>query len=374
VDSPITLLGAEHPQTIAAPDTFDLILREIEAARESIEIFMYVWRSDNIGNEVAAAVLAAAERGVKVRIIKDIDAIMYERIEMNRKSLLSRPLPFLKRLFYKLITPTFPDTFVEDDHTDALGADLIAHPNVTVDWVNETHTKYYLFDERLLITGSINIEDRHFGYYDYMLALDDPGIVARFRQRGRGEVPYDDSLPVDFLSNAHRPDGSVFEIKPEILNLIESATSSLYLEMAYLGDEEVTAALIAAAKRGVQVTFLFSREANISNDLNYRTIHEIFSKAQVAVHLTDTMIHSKLMMADDEIILTGSANLSVFSMQKSEELDLIIRDHPALITALKSVITKRLAASPAVTELKQLSHFRPLLAGLQQFHQKWNPN
>lgn len=372
--SSIILLGATHPQTIAAPDTFALVLREIAAARESIEIFMYVWRSDKIGNEVAAAVLAAAERGVRVRIIKDIGAIMFERIEMNRKSLLPRPLPALKRLAYKLITPTFPNTYVQDDHTDALGARLLAHPNVTIDWVNQTHTKYYLFDERLLLTGSINIEDRHFGYYDYMLALDDPAIVTRFRQRTRHEVPADPSLPVDFLCNAHHPHGPIFEIKPAILRLINAAQRSIYVEMAYLGDEEVTAALIAAARRGVRLTFLFSREANIGNDLNYRTIHQIFREATVAVHLTDTMIHSKLMMFDEQTILTGSANLSVFSMQKSEELDLVIRQHPALIESLKSVLTKRLAASPPVTSPDQLSHFRPLLAALQQFHQKWNPN
>jgi phosphatidylserine/phosphatidylglycerophosphate/cardiolipin synthase-like enzyme len=370
----LTLLGSEHPQTIAAPATFDLILREIAVAKESIEIFMYVWRSDKIGNEVATAVLAAADRGVKIRIIKDIGAFLFERIEMNRKSLFNRPLPTLKRIVYKLITPTFPKTYVKDDHTDELGHKLIAHPNVTVDWVNETHTKYYLFDDRLLITGSINIEDRHFGYYDYMLALDDPAIVSRFRQRARGEVPHDPSLPVDFLSNSHRPDGSVFEIKPETLRLIECAEQSIYVEMAYLGDEEVTAAFIAAAKRGVKVSFLFSKEANIGNDLNYRTIQEIYTAADVSVHLTETMIHSKLMMIDDHTILTGSANLSVFSMQKSEELDLIIHDHPALITALQDVIAKRLAASPPVTSPDQLSHFRPLLAALQQWHQKKNPN
>ena len=39
----ITLLGADHPKTIAAPEAFELVLREIAAAQESIEIFMYVW-------------------------------------------------------------------------------------------------------------------------------------------------------------------------------------------------------------------------------------------------------------------------------------------------------------------------------------------
>ena len=80
------------------------------------------------------------------------------------------------------------------------------------------------------------------------------------------------------------------------------------------------------------------------------------------------------MMFDDHTILTGSANLSVFSMQKSEELDLIIHDQPDLVTALQDVITKRLAASPPVTSPDQRSKFNRPLAALQQWHQKANPN
>ena len=270
-------------------------------------------RSDKIGNEVAAAVLAAAERGVKVRIIKDIGAFRFERIEMNRKSL------------FNLRLPAPQATGLQADHAprSRRPSSVMNIPTLSVwrcsliptsPWTGSTRPTPNITssDERLLVTGSINIEDRHFDYYDYMLALDDPEIVSRYRQRAAGAVPFDSSRAIDFLCNSHRSEASDFEIKPEILRLIDGARHSIYVEMAYLGDEEVTAAFIAAAKRGVQVTFLFSREANIGNDLNYRTIHEIFTGAEVSVHLTDTMIHSKLMMVDEEVILTGSANLSVF--------------------------------------------------------------
>ncbi|NIP94740.1 MAG: phosphatidylserine/phosphatidylglycerophosphate/cardiolipin synthase family protein, partial [Akkermansiaceae bacterium] len=113
---------------------------------------------------------------------------MCEAIEMNRKSFFTRPIPWLKRFFYRLIAPTFPDTYVEDDYTSELGDRIQAHPNVTIEWVNKTHTKYYIFDERLLVTGSINIEDRHQHYFDYMIALNDRETVKRMRQRLAGEV------------------------------------------------------------------------------------------------------------------------------------------------------------------------------------------
>ncbi|MCS5540082.1 MAG: phosphatidylserine/phosphatidylglycerophosphate/cardiolipin synthase family protein [Roseibacillus sp.] len=368
------LTGSFPPERVADP-TFDLVVAELEKARESVEIFMYVWRSDEAGTRVGEAVLAAAERGVKVRIIKDIGAIMCEVIEMNRKPFFPRRIPVLKRIVYKIIGRTFPDTFVEDEHDQELGARLLTHPNVTIEWINKTHTKYYIFDERLIITGSINLEDRHQNYFDYMLALEDPDLARRLRTRMAGEAPYDPERNIDFLCNTHRDEGgSVFEIKPEVLRFIEEARESIYIEVAYIGDPEFADALVAAAGRGVRVTVLFSREANIGNDVNYWAIHDLYTRAPIEVYLTGTMIHAKLLLFDDELILTGSCNMNIFSLQKAAELDLVIRNEPALIEAIRALIAKRIEASSRVASAEELAGFNPILASLQQLHQKLNPN
>ena len=368
-------LTASFPPERVADPTFDLVVEELEKARESVEIFMYVWRSDEAGTRVGEAVLAAADRGVKVHVIKDIGAIMCEVIEMNRKPFFPRRIPLLKRIIYKIIGRTFPDTFVEDEHDQELGTRLLAHPNVTVEWTNKTHTKYYIFDEQLIVTGSINIEDRHQNYYDYMLALEDPDLVRRLRTRMAGEAPYDPERNIDFLCNTHRDEGgSVFEIKPEVLRFIEEARESIYIEVAYIGDPEFSDALVAAAQRGVRITVLFSREANIGNDVNYWAIHDLYTRAPIEVYLTGTMIHAKLLLFDDELVLTGSCNMNIFSLQKAAELDLVIRNEPALIEAIRALIAKRIEASSRVTSAEELAGFHPILASLQQLHQKLNPN
>ena len=368
------LNGPFPPERVADP-TFDLVVAELQKARESVEIFMYVWRADEAGTRIGEAVLAAAERGVKVRIIKDIGAIMCEVIEMNRKPFFPRRIPLLKRIIYKVIGRTFPDTFVEDEYNQELGALLLSHPNVTVEWINKTHTKYYVFDERLLVTGSINIEDRHQNYFDYMVALDDPELIQRLRMRMAGETPFDPERNIDFLCNIHREgEESIFEIKPEVLRCIEAARESIYVEVAYIGDPEFADALVAAARRGIRVTILFSREANIGNDVNYWAIHDLYTRAPIEVYLTDTMIHAKLLLFDDEVILTGSCNMNIFSLQKAAELNLIIRRQPGLTGAIRSLIAKRIESSKRVTSAEELAGFNPILAPLQQLHQKLNPN
>src|SRR5690606_2308607 len=54
--------------------------------RSSIEIHAFLWCDDEIGNRLGAAILAAANRGVAVRIHKDRVAAVYEYSGGNRQS------------------------------------------------------------------------------------------------------------------------------------------------------------------------------------------------------------------------------------------------------------------------------------------------
>lgn len=367
----ITLLDEPQAEDGAAA-TFDAVLQGIRESRQTIEIHMFVWRNDAIGNEVGRAVLEAAERGVKVKIIKDLGAFMYERIEMNRKSFFNKAISRQQALIYKLLTPTFPNTYCEDECDDALGKQLMAHPMVTMEWVNHTHTKYYLFDEQVMLTGSINLEDRHRGYFDFMIRIEGREVISRLRQRQSLAVPYDGSRSLDFLLNVIDGSSRTFEIKPEFLRLMGQARRSIVIEMAYIGDRDISDKLVEATKRGVEVTMLFSREANIGNDINYKAMHDLCRRAPIQAYLTPKMIHSKLMMVDDETVIMGSANFSVFSMQKAEELNVVIRDHSQVITAFREALERRKAASEKVDDVKVFSRYNHLIARLQQLHQKLN--
>ena len=364
----VSLLSDPQAKDGAAA-TFEAALQGIREAKTSIEIHMYVWRNDAIGNEMGRAVLDAAERGVKIKIIKDIGAFMFERIEMNRKSFFNKPISKRQALIYKLITPTFPDTFCEDDYTDELGWEIVNHPQVTMEWVNHTHTKYYLFDDEVMLTGSINIEDRHRGYFDYMIRIEGREAVARLRQRQTLSVPYDPENSVDFLLNVIEGKKHTFEIKEEYLKLIGAARKSIVIEMAYIGDPDISDQIVEASKRGVEVTMLFSREANIGNDINYKAMHQLCTRAPIQAYLTPKMIHSKFMLVDDEIVMMGSANFSIFSMQKAEELNVIIRNQSELVDSFRETLAARKAASEKVEDVSTFAGYNRVIASLQQFHQ-----
>ncbi len=359
-------LLAEPGEQDGAALTFDAVLAAIESARVSIEIFMFVWRNDEIGNAVGQALLEAAERGVDVRIFKDRGAIMFERLEMNGKSFLRHPVPLGTRIGYWVSGLTFPDTRCSDEFGDDLSEALISHPAVSVQWVDHTHTKYYIFDDTRMLLGSINIEDRHRGYRDTMIALNGAEFVERFRARASGDAGLEAGRPFDFVQNRH----GVFEIKAEMLRLLDAVKSRVYVEMAYIGDEDITDKLVELSARGVEITLLFSREANIGDDINYKTLRELYVRAKVAVYLSDQMVHAKLMILDDEVVILGSANLSVFSLQQADELSVIIRDNPIFVDQLQAVCASRLAVATRVTSLDEVSGYNRVIAFLQQLHQK----
>ena len=345
---------------------FARVLERIGEVENQLEIHMYVWRNDAIGNEIGEAVLAAAERGVRVLIIKDLGARLFERTEMNRKPFFPGEVSALQRAKYSIVGRTLPDSLVEDDRDWQLGAAVLAHPNVTLRQVEHTHSKFYVFDERILITGSINIEDRHRGYRDYMVEVCGEEEVGRFRDRLAWGVAYDPSRPMDFLVNADRR----FEIKPALIELLGRSRERIYIEMAYIGDPDISRGIIDASRRGVEVVILFSRAANIGNDINYHTLQQVWKECELKVFLSDKMIHSKLMFFDDETVVLGSANLSVFSMHKAVELDLIVRGVPAFLDAVRLAGAHRVGEGQAVARREDLPGYNRPLAMLQQFHQK----
>jgi len=251
-----------------------------------------------------------------------------------------------------------------------LGDQIMAHDKITIDWVDHTHTKYYIFDERVMVTGSINIEDRHRGYRDYMVEICGEEYISRFRSRNNNAVPYDPNRPLDFVPNSVIDGKRQFEIKQTMLDLLSQAKHTVYIEMAYIGDPDISRKIIEIANRGVRVTMLFSKEANIGNDVNYRSLFRICKQADITVYFSHKMIHSKLMLIDDEIVILGSANISIFSMQKAVELDVTVKDNPAFVEAVKKTIDQRVSEGAKVESTAELANYSRVLATLQQLHQK----
>ena len=311
---------------------FPEIIRQIRSAAQEILIRMFIWREDRIGTEIAGELLKAADRGVLIVIEKDRYGLLLEYAEESQRSFCHSPaLPEriqigLLCLFYNR------DLYGRRLQTErsALYRKLKEHPNVILRDSRKTndHSKYFIFDRRIMILGGINIEDKEYFpdsrgriYYDCMVKISDAKIIAEFLYKRMFPGEENDL----FMINAKEP-VRCFEIKENFLELIDGAESALTILMAYFApDKEILSAICRALQRGVRVRILIPRSANYNNDTNRLTVSKLLRSehaeagGKLSVYMTDYMLHAKLMMNEKRII-TGSCNINRKSFSRLGEL------------------------------------------------------
>ena len=212
------------------------------------------------------------------------------------------------------------------------------HPNIEIhdDKKSRDHSKYYVFDDQIMILGGINIEDKELytdlrgrEYRDYMVKVDDPEMVRSFLAKIADPYNSCEQLKVN------RNDVGIFEIKDGFLKVIDQAEKELTITMAYFApDKDIMKAVKAALDRGVKVRILISRKANNADDVNKLTAKKLLTYAQdnnadLKVYLIDRMLHAKLLM-NEKTIITGSCNITPRTFHHLSEMDICAENDDSL--------------------------------------------
>ncbi len=322
---------------------FRSILALINGACESIEIHAFLWHDDEIGNKLAKAVLAAAERGVTVLIHKDRVAAVYELSGGNKQSFFHKKHKPTERLQAWVLDRTYGGKPVgpkaerkaaKKQRENPLVEQLLEHENVTVshDKKRFDHSKLFIFDKKILVVGSMGIGDTHHDeWIDMMIEVRGEEHVTRLWQRMNGEVEFDPSRRVDFLlHNLAAHDKKTCPMLSERLTLIENAETSVVIEMAYLGDVRFTNALITAVQRGVEVTLVTGRDVNVLRSLGRATLTKLLKVTGAPDNLTiilhPRMVHAKMVVVDGRYCDVGSANFTKLSHGVYDEVNLYVDD------------------------------------------------
>jgi phosphatidylserine/phosphatidylglycerophosphate/cardiolipin synthase-like enzyme len=274
----------------------------ITGARSSVELTMYELKDTTAEDDLAAD----AKRGVDVRVILD------SHLEKSRN------------------TATY---------------DFLAAHHVHVTWADSGttyHQKTLTVDGKTSIIMTLNmVSEDYSGTRDFAVIdtnhADITAIVATFN--------------ADF---AHRavtpPDGADLVWSPtnsqsSILAVINAAKHTLSVENEEMDDPTITDALVAAAKRGVDVKVIMTAESEWDS---------AFSQLESAgVHVrtyadSDNVlyIHAKAIVADagqsDQQVFVGSENFSKASLGYNRELGIRTANKAAI-----SVISATLAADYA---------------------------
>jgi len=308
-------------------EAFSEIFKAIDSAESSVYIQTYIWKDDRTGQAVVAKLKAAADRGVRVFVSKDMLGTFFELGDMIQ----GKPSPVFTKIGLK------------------------GHKNIQVDtdlFADTDHSKYYIFDERSVIFGGMNIADEyHLQWHDYMVLLRGKAWAEAFTNKVLKQLPWPPASPLVLTLNNSKET----EIRTATVEIIENAAQSVLIEHAYFSDDKVIAAVKRAAARGVRVEIILPKVPDTHLYANMATINRLLdsdSGKAPRVFLYPHMSHAKVIMTDSRIVAIGSANLTPRSMLTSKEITLFVHGVAAspFIRKLREQLETDIAVSEEVLQ------------------------
>ncbi len=313
------------------PDTFAAMLERIAAARSRIHLENYIIRDDATGQRFADALIAAARRGVRVRVLYDWIGSFTTR-----------------RSFWEQMR-------VEGVEVRAFGPPRWDDPLLIF---ARDHRKLLVVDGDTMVAGGLCLGDEWVGdperrrqpWRDTALAVDGPAARAAdtaFRRAWQfsGAPPFDDGeeLPSDVAAQG---DVAVRVVATEpgqernfrtIDLLLGISADRIWITEAYLAaPQRMYQAIVDAARGGVDVRLLLPGASDIRVVRNLSRVgYRGLLAAGVRVYeWHGPMLHAKTSVMDGRFLRVGSTNLNPSSLLANWELDVFVDDE-SLATALE---------------------------------------
>ena len=332
-------------------ETIRRLVADIDAAKVSVRLLVYIFADDAVGRPVAAALARAVARGVACHVIFDPVGSHHWR-----------------RGTLKLLR----DAGVEV--REALPLRLV-HLRSRTDMRN--HRKLFLIDGRIGYGGSQNIVAKDFrpGVTNQELVLRAEGplatqlgaiFVADWFLETEILLPLAD-VPAERGAAVAQalPSGASYPVagfETLLVWHIHTARRRVVITTPYLiPDEDLIGAMRTAALRGVDVVLIVSEIADQKLvSLAQQSYYDELLRSGVEIFLyRGFLLHAKSIGIDDHLAIVGSSNVDIRSFRLNEEVSILFYD-PASIAGLKAVEARSLAASRALS-LDEWRH-RPAIA------------
>ena len=313
--------GDEHLVLRNGDEVFPAMLAAIRRAERRIIFESFIYEEGVVGNQFTAELVAAARRGVTVRIVLDAFGAKLTRATV----------------------------------------DSLTSAGVEVRWFNpirlwsleeanyRTHRKVLVVDGRIGFTGGIGLADHWQGnaedvdhWRDTQFGVTGPvvrALEAAFYENwiesgGRSAPALDPEQPghgnarsVVLWSN---PTGGASNVKLLYLLSLASARQRIDIQSPYfLLDESSRWALSEARKRGVRIRIVTDGEITDAKPVKYSSREGYQQLLDWGVEIYEyqpTMMHVKAMIVDDVWSVFGSANFDNSSFELNDELTVAAAD------------------------------------------------
>ncbi len=300
---------------------FPAMLAAIGAAQETILLETYIFADGKLGQQMLAALLAAAQRGVRVRVLVDAAGSWF-----------------------------LPDNFF--DPLLAAGAEVRRfNPLHLWRFGVRDHRKLLLGDGSVIFVGGFNVADEYdgdgvtAGWRDLGVRLENPALARELAASFEEIFALADFHRKPLLrlrafkrkrKTPRRPAGEVLVTQPgrgaspfqlELYRDLVQARDVRIISAYFLPTRRVRRDLLRVIRRGGRVQLLLAGKSDVPvSQMAARSLYHRLLKAGVEIYeYQPQILHAKLVLADD-IAYVGSSNLDVRSLNLNYELMLRFAD------------------------------------------------
>ncbi len=305
-------------------EIFPAMLDAIRGAKTSITFETYIYWSGEIGKEFTEALSERARAGIPVNVVIDWAG----SVKMDEKLLQRMQQAGVRIHRYR------PLRWYSLDRIN-----------------NRTHRKLLVVDGRIGFTGGVGVADQWLGHAqdpehwrESHFRIEGPAVAqmqAAFNDnwiKTTGEVLNGEAY-FPPLSAVGDVDAHLFIASPasgsESMHLmymmaVSAAKHSIDLAASYfVPDVLIVDELIAARERGVRIRVLLPGPHIDSDAVRYASKAEWGPLLQAGIEIHEyqpTMLHTKLLVVDRELVSVGSTNFDIRSFRLNDEASLNLYD------------------------------------------------
>lgn len=300
---------------------FNSLKMELRNAEKSINIQFYIFKDDNIGNEILSILNEKAKEGVSVKILYDAMGSRWLKHQ------------------------SIQDIINNGGKAAAFLPSKIKLLNRNFNYRN--HRKIVVIDDKVGFIGGFNIGDEYMGRYkkfgtwrDTHTKILGPAVKfinLRFLQDWRFASGEDLNL-TSYIQKHVEPCGDVCmqivssgpdtpeeQIKYGYISLIQNAKKYIFIQSPYfILDQSLYEALKLAIYRGVDVRIMIPAKPDhpFVYWASYFNAGELIKVgAKVYTYSQDAFLHAKTVVVDDEVCSIGTANFDIRSFALNFEIN-----------------------------------------------------
>ena len=303
--------------------SFERICAEIRAARHTIHIATYILSKDETGKHIAELLARRARQGVCVRLLLDSLGCWNQTRAMRYK---------IRRAggHVAMFMPVLP-------LQTKLSSNL------------RNHRKIAIFDNSRAITGGQNLDMRFLGarptperFVDFSIVTQGPAVAdltrtfladwafaakespTHYRELlGHRPAPAGNSQ-IQVIPSG--PDVSNDPLWEQILRLIQEFKHNLTILTPYfIPDEVLFHSLLVKAHSGRHIRLILPQRSNhpVADIARYHYLYKLHAAGVEILFFPAPMLHGKMILADDQVALVGSANIDMRSLFVNFEIALL---------------------------------------------------